>query len=573
MDTGKRVVSKWFVAAVILLPALVAVIVYSNSLHGGFVYDDRVLVTENSAVRDLSALGLHDIFTHQDYTKYSPHYLPIRVLSYALDYKYWKFNPFGFHLTNLLLQVTNVILVALVVMVIAGSGGAENGRVKWLAGGAAALLFTTHPLMSESVAWISGRKDLLSTGFSLGATLCYLKSFRRPLSKKTDWPIVGGLALFALAMMSKATAWALPAALLAFEIFLAPGEGRGKLRLRIERLVPFILVSILFVFIDMRLSAKSGMIASWFGGSLFTHMLTISTIPLLYIGKLVWPARLCVEYTPLVQKSLFGPLVLASLLFWAGVAVWFGKRGKSAPVIAALGAWFVMNLVPAMNLAPTGKLIADRYVYLPAIGLFGILGYMFARVAVIRGVAARVAACVLLIATAAGLGVRTVSRNSDWRSELTLWQSAEKVEPRNVNVTHGLGYAYYQMKDYGNAERYFRKTIEIDSKYKQAYLNLGFLVFYVNKNADEAISLFKKVLEIDPLDAHARVNLAYAYFGKNDYDMAFKEILRAVDTDPSDLSVVRRLIVMRKELARRGVSTEIPQRLLDKINGKKPDAK
>ncbi|MFA6449057.1 MAG: tetratricopeptide repeat protein [bacterium] len=569
MENNSKLESKTLPVLAVLLPALVAGIVFANSLRGGFVYDDRPLVTQNEAIRDLSALGIYDIFTHADYQSYAPHYLPVRVLSYAIDYMIWGMNPYGFHLTNLVLHILNVMLAALLVAAITGAAGGEEGRFRWLAGGVAAMLFAAHPLMSESVAWIAGRKDLLATCFSICAALCYLKSFRRPLSKKTDWPIAAGLLFFALAMMSKATAAALPAAFLAFEILLKPGEGRGRLRLRIERLAPFFVLTAALVFIDANLSVKNGMIENWFGGSLFTHLITIATIPLLYLGKFIWPARLCVDYATLAQKSLFSPLVLASLLFWFASAFWFVKRGRAAAAPAALAAWAILNLAPAMNFAPTSKLIADRYVYLPAVGLFGLVGYLFARAASARGAAARLAAFALLAAVVAGFGVLTAARNRDWRSELTLWRSADKIEPRNPVVTHGLGYAYFEIKDYGKAERYFRETIKTDPNFKLAYFNLGVLESQIYGRDDEAISLFNKALKIDPRDARTRANLALAYFNKGEYDKAHDEMLRAVDTSPDDFTLVRRMLAIKNSYAIRGRPFVIPQKLLDKINGKK----
>ncbi len=528
-----------------VLPALVAGVLFAGSLQGGFVYDDRVLVTHQPLIRDLSALGLHDIFTHQDYSRYSPHYLPIRLLSYAVDYRLWGLDPFGFHLTNLLLHVMNTMLVALFTMRVAGTVFKEDGGRVVLAGGAAALLFAAHPLQAETVAWISGRKDLLSTGFALCAALLYLRSFLRPVSKKTDWSKLGSLAFFALSMLSMAASAALPLVFLAFEIFLKPGAGQEKIVRRLERLLPLFAVDAAILCMDMKLSVKSDLLSTWIGGSAFTHYITVAGVPLFYIGKVIWPAPLCVEYSIHAQKVLLSPLVICSILFWAGFAGWLTMRGRKTPGAAVLAAWAVLSLAPVMSLLPTGKLVADRYFYMPAAGMFGLVGYLTACAVFGRGAIVRAATLGMLLLFAGLFAVKTSQRIPDWRSEMALWMAALEVEPENAVVFQNLGYAYYEQRDYKRAEKYFGKAIERDPHYAPAYINLGVLEQQVWGRTDEAIRLFRKALKIDPNNAIARADLALALFDKGAYGAAIKEMALAAESDPGDLSIVRKLEVMR----------------------------
>ncbi len=562
-ESGKT--PRWMVAAALALPTLAAAIFFAGSLHGGFVYDDRVLVTNQPYIRDLSALGLHEIFTHQDYNRYSPHYLPIRLLSYAVDYRLWGLNPFGFHLTNLLLHILNTILVSLLAMQIAGTAGKGNGALKPLAGGIAGMLFGIHPLQVETVAWVSGRKDLLSTFFVLCAALLYLRSYMRPASKKTDWGMLCSLALFVLGMLSMATAAAFPLVLLAFEIFLAPGAGRGRIRLRIERLAPFFLIDAVIACMDMKLSFKSDLVSTWIGGSAFTHYITVATTPLLYVGKVFRPSQLCVEYSIHAQKVLWNPLVLGAVLFWVLLAVWFISRGRKSPVYATFAAWAVLSLAPVMNLLPTGKLIADRYFYMPSFGLFGLAGYMIARALVGRGAAARTAVLIALCFFIGLFGSATIRRIPDWRSEMTLWKSALKAEPESAVVFQNLGYAYFEEKDYKKAEEYFKKAIEADPGYALAYINLGGLEQQVWRRTGEAIRLFRKALKLDPDNVTARANLALALFDKGDFRDAMEEMIRAAESAPNDYSLLERIVSMQNILESRGIKVVLPAELARKI--------
>jgi protein O-mannosyl-transferase len=540
--------------------AALAVAVYWNGLHGGFVYSDRLLVVDQPAIRDFSLSGLLNILVYPAYN----HFLPVRFISYAVDYRLWGLNPLGFHAVNLALHILNVFLVAFLVFEVLSTGGERERKFAGIAGGAAAALFAVHPLGAESVTWITGRKDVLSTAFSLGATLCYLKSYRRARSDKTDFTLAAAFCMFALALLTKATVIAMPLVFAAVEIFIPPGEGQGAARARIERLIPFFAVDLILTMYDLKLSVKSDLITEYFGGSVFTHFLTISTIPLLYLQKLFWPAQLCVEYPALPRTSILNPVVALSLLMWAGIALWFVFRGLKRRPVALLAAWTLLNLAPVMNLMPTAKLIADRYTYLPAIGFFGLAGCAFARVSERKGFA-RIAACALLAATVAGLGARTVLRNRDWRSDLSLWQSAVRVEPDLPIALMNLGYACFEAKDYDEAEFYYKKAIEREPKYISAMVNLAFLEYKVRGDAAAALMQLRKAVLLDPMNAKARSSLASILFETGEYQEAVNEMMRAVRSDPSDVSLALKFAGMYESIVKKGVSVYVSDAFMARL--------
>lgn len=563
MATENNVFSKRLAAAAILIPVAAAVLVFFNSLHGNFVYDDNSIVVNQPLVKDLSALGIADIFTHKDLSRSSPHYLPVRLISYAIDYRLWKLNPLGFHLTNLFLHVLNVILATLFVASAAAAAGIKERKNVWLAAGATGLLFAVHPLQSESVAWVSGRKELLCTGFLLCAALCYLSSLRRPVSKKTDWAIPSGLVFFTLAILSKATAAAFPLALVGFEIFMQPGEGRAKTAQRAKRFVPFLIVDAVIVYIDMKYSAQAGMIKEVASGSLAAHYLTCAATPLLYIGKAFWPAKLSVEYGTTLSRGELMRLAPAAVLFWGGLVLLWTKYRKRQGAAAALAAWAVAGLLPVINLVPSTKLIADRYFYLPSIGLFGALCIAIAQ---IKGKAPRIAAAVILVAAACAFGFRAAERNLDWRNEMTLWSSAMRFEPDHPLVLQNLAYAYYLDKDYVKAEKYYKASIKRDPKNVPAYVNLAVLEYVAWKRTDETISLLQQAVRLDPKNIPARINLAMAYYSSGEFQAAVDEMISAIDNDPGNILLVRKLYVLTNTLKSKHLRFVIPKETIDRIN-------
>ncbi|HOX28575.1 MAG TPA: hypothetical protein PLQ76_05405, partial [bacterium] len=420
------------------VPVLLAAACYLNTLQNGFVYDDRFIVVNSPIITDLSLAGVFRIFGY-----ISPnHYLPVRYLSYAVDYSLWGLNPFGFHFTNVVLHCVNALLVTLLTARLAGVTG--GGRRSWIIAGIAGALFAVHPINTETVAWVTGRKDLLATAFTLSAIITYLKSYDEKRRFKTDWYLPASVLLFVSAVLSKASVIAFPLVLVALEIFVRPGAKHRVKHSAALRLAPFFIVDFIITFMDMKLSVDSGLIKAYMGGTPLFHYMTICKIPLLYLGKLLYPVRLSVEYSAVPERSVFSLMFVASLIFWAAVAVWFWAKRRTGGFAIFFTAWAILNLGPFMNVLPTSKLIADRYAYLPAIGVFALAGWCAARYAAGRGVAAKVVIVLLLVPITVLLGCRTISRNRDWNNEFSLWKASYALEPKNGIVLHNLGFAYYE---------------------------------------------------------------------------------------------------------------------------------
>src|SRR3989338_4775657 len=243
---------------VLLVILLFTFCVYAKSLSFPFVnWDDPVYVTRNPLIQELSFGNLKKMFTQSHHTLY----IPLTLVSFAIDYHLYHQNPFGFHLTNTLLHLANTALVYVILYAL---------TKEWLLSIAVALLFGIHPVQIESVVWVTERKNVLCAFFILAAFAFYgLGSFRE------RWKWKGGVAAFAffvLACLSKAIAVVLPIIFVLFDLCFGDGKQRS-----IKKYIPFFLVSIIFSFVAKLFISREPDV-NFFSGNFYLTSLVVSII-------------------------------------------------------------------------------------------------------------------------------------------------------------------------------------------------------------------------------------------------------------------------------------------------------
>ena len=194
--------------------AAVAFLVFSPALLNGFVdWDDHINLTENPGYRGLGWTHIRWMFT----TTLMGHYIPVTWLSFGLDYTLWGMNPFGYHLTNNLIHAANTALFYLIALRLLGKASTPDGRHARAAGAMAALFFGLHPLRAESVAWVTERRDVCPACSSCSPSCCtWLRPCRRRARRRL---LVGSVAVYALALMSKSIVMTLPVVLLLLDVY------------------------------------------------------------------------------------------------------------------------------------------------------------------------------------------------------------------------------------------------------------------------------------------------------------------------------------------------------------------
>ena len=447
-DTFPEPGASWrMVLVAALVSAALSLVVYAGSLRGELGHwDDSIYVTENPLVLNPSAGNVWRLVSRP----YFNHWYPVTMLTYVADYAVWGLTPLGYHLTSLLFHAAAGVLAFCVLRRLSRSDAAALF---------ATAVFVAHPTAVESVAWISERKNVVCLVLWLGAYLLYL---RADPPKRRPWEFALAVALSALACMSKAQG-----------VTLAAVVGLTELLVRRSSLVrstlvaaPFGVISAAFVALNMA-TATGSMMPEYWGGSLLSQMTTNIGVLLEYVRMMVIPCGLSPVYElhiwrhpleSLPVAALGGlklplPLLAAILL---GAIVWGTIRLSRERALAAfLWGFFLVNLLPVLNLVPIPWLMQDRYLYFPSVGA-ALLVALVARDAagrILRDAQARrtallSAATVLLAAHAA---MATVWAGK-WSRPRVLWyETAARRAPNSFASWYGSGDAARHSMDWGTA--------------------------------------------------------------------------------------------------------------------------
>jgi tetratricopeptide (TPR) repeat protein len=409
-DRSRRAARAALPGALIFLLGLV---LFGGAVGNGFTsWDDDHYVTRNPLIRDPSPAGVGRIFTSFSICNYHP----LTLLSFTAEFAAAGLDPRLYHLTNVLLHAIASLLAFRLARAWIGSEPAAL---------LAALLFLAHPLRVESVAWVSGRKDLLCGVFYLGALLAYTRHVDAP--SRARWG--AALALAVLALLSKAMAVTLPVAMLLLLV------ARGKLdRRRVLEVLPFAAAAALFAWLGVLAQAADGAVKGLHGGGVVSHALTVPKAIAFYAEKLVWPLRLSPRYVIEPARGPGDPAVLAGAALIA-IGILVAARSLRGRRVAFLGlAFFAAALAPVSGIVPSSTIAADRYLYLPAFGLFLALAAAATSGAESRRPLARRAGWAGIAAAGTFLvafSFLTPARAAAWRSDATLWADALREDPRN----------------------------------------------------------------------------------------------------------------------------------------------
>jgi len=428
-------------------------------------YDDPWQITENPYVRSLSAANLWHVLTCSVYQLW----LPTKTISYALDYALWGLDPRGYHATNVLLHALASVLVFLV---------ARRLLRERLWAVVAAALFALHPVHAEAVAWLSARKDVLSTVLLLVSVLTFFRW--RTGGARRAWVWYGvSLLVFLLASRAKPTTQVLPVLLLGLVRLWPGGEGPAGGRLRgswtLWGTLPFFVVAGVLSLVDWSLATRFGYATGAQAGRAAVNVPLVFWAYGWYARLLLLPVGLLPQYRVSRSMGLGEPAVLlgaALLLASVVLVVWaLVKRWRMG---APLG-WYLVAVLPVCGLLPIAvpSPVADRYLYLPSVGACILAAYGLESLARrLGGLGHRVLVGAVVVVLVA-LGLQTVHQEGVWADSQTLWQNVLAKDPRNYNAHVNLGAALFERGDYEGAEEHYLWATELAPGMLHAYLSLG----------------------------------------------------------------------------------------------------
>jgi|GEM_PF-1699592 len=441
-------IGRTFLLGVMLIASF---LVYGNTFRNGWSYDDIPVVVQNSDAHSISG-----------FLENRRPGRPLRELTYIPEYKLFGENPTGYRVQQLLWHGFNGFLLVLLLQAL----GVET--LFALFGG---LFFLVHPLQVESVANISHRKELLALFFCL-LTLFIHRRLLAAEGTRRFLHAAGEVVTFGLAMLANQTTITFPAVLVLYELLLVPKERRFLLRRPllagvfgvVAASVAFYLLRGLFTFDQvLAVYSKNNFIASRSYYPLFMGVMKSFGF---YISKILVPVGLAPEYAVKLSEELIQPSALPGLFLLTGLVGATIALARKEPLLSFGLGWVLILYLPVSNLVPGGYLIADRYMYIPLVGVAIVLSRLMQRVG---GRVLQVAVGIILILFA-GL---TVVQNTYWYDEHTLWRHAAEVNPDSTWAQESAAYSYYLKGEYHRARDHARQALAINRFNTKAYLVLA----------------------------------------------------------------------------------------------------
>jgi tetratricopeptide (TPR) repeat protein len=487
---------------------------YSNSFEAGLVFDNAKVISRDARIRAVTPRNVRLILTEGYSSTTSGLYRPLTTFSYLLNYSVFGngTHPAGYHWVNLAVHGVNVLLVYLLGLLVFGAPAPAF---------ALAALWGVHPLLTESVTNIVGRADLLAAFGVLAGLLCYVRSASAAGRNKLLW-LAAMLAAQAIGLFSKENAAILPGIMLLYDLtWLERAPWRGRAMAYAALVLPFIAFFYLRGTLQMHIPAPFAD-NPLLGAGFWTARLTAIKVIGKYLWLFVWPARLSADYSynavpsfgwhPAEWEDAKALIALAGCLGAALLAAgWYRTR---KPLFFLL-AFFFVALLPTSNLAILiGSIMAERFVYLPSIGLAGCaiaaihaLGRQVSRKRPFAMRTAWIAVGLLCLACAG----RTYARNFDWLDERSLWSSAVNVVPGSAKAHYNLGTTLSQLPGrLPDAIAQFEAALRIEPDYAEAHDNLGNALSGLPGRLPDAIAEFEAALRINPDFAEAHNNLGNA---------------------------------------------------------------
>jgi Flp pilus assembly protein TadD len=520
---------RWRVPGLCLVLATITFAVFGQTLHHGFIYlDDSQYVYQNPVVaRGLTLQGIVWAFT----SVHSDNWHPLTWLSHMLDCQLYGLHPGGHHLTNVLLHTATVIALFLLLRQMTGA--------LWRSAFVAAV-FAIHPLRVESVAWVAERKDVLSGLFFMLTISAYVRYARHPWSAARYGLVV---LLFAMGLMCKPMLVTLPLVLLLLDYWPLnrwPAEGPG-LRLAgwlVPRRVVFEklpLLALAAASCVATLLAQTAAIQSNESLLLPLRFANALVTGVIYLGQMVFPGRLAVFY-PYPHDGLPAREVALAGMLLAGLSVVAWAKRRTQPWLLIGWVWYLVMLLPVVGLIQVGEQShADRYTYLPQIGLYLALVWLAAEWGA-KWRAGRVVFAGLMTVTLVVLMACAWKQTAYWQDGETLWTHAAACTTGNAMAQNSLGLVYLAKGDVDKAIICFQKALQIHPDDVHAHNNLG-LAFMRKGQLAKAISCYQDALELQPYNPIIHLNLGCALFRMGRVDEAIFQFQKALDLNPDDAEV------------------------------------
>jgi protein O-mannosyl-transferase len=528
---------------VCLILGAITWLVFSQTLRHDFVnFDDHVYVYDNPRItQGLTVDGIIGAFAHA----HARNWHPLTTISHMLDCQLYGLKAAGHHFTNVLLHTIAVLFLFLVLK--------QMSDAFWQSAFVAAL-FAVHPLHVESVAWVAERKDVLSAVFFMLTLGAYMRYVRR----RSAGRYLAMAVLFALGLMCKPMLVTLPFVLLLLDYWPLKRikARRQKSDVRDQRSLLALVVEKIPLFALSAISCVATLLVQRQGPAAIDQLPVVWRLNnafvsyVTYIWQMFWPARLAVFY-PHPNNQLASWQIILALLFLIAVSLWAILLRRRRPYILTGWFWYIGMLVPVIGLVQVGEQArADRYTYLPQIGLYILVVWGLADLIPQSPERARRASFAIAAPTViAALSLCAFVQASHWKNSETLWNHALAVTSDNDVAHNNLGFLFVRRGELDAAISHFEKALNIRSRNAQTHYNLGAALIHNNLgNAlarkqlpNEAIAHFQQAVKLRPDYADAYYNFGSVLFQHGRISEAITQWQKALAIQPRDAEVHKSL--------------------------------
>ena len=506
---------RWHYALAVFLICLTAVMIYSNTFHAPFVFDDQDTILKNEKIRNLDNFHVPDALKSPrslvDYT-------------FALNYHFGKLQVFGYHLVNLLIHIANGILVFFLSLALFRKLSAADGKDPYPAALFAALIFVAHPIQTQAVTYISQRYAAMAAFFYMASVFSYLlardaDSAKRPIARYGLFLIT--FLCGVLAFLSKQNSASLPLAILLVEFACYDRTWKGWLKKTGVILPGVFLIGLFYVYnmglfshdiqIGRLLSDVSDISQETRDVGRWQYLCTQFNVICVYIRLLLIPVHQSLDYLYPFKTGFFDGATPFAFVFLAGIFIAGWRCRKTNPIVFFGIMWFFITLSIESSIFPIRDALFEHRLYLPMFGF----SLVAARAGEWLFSWRRTWACALALGVFLSLSITAYSRNAVWQDGVTLWSDVVSKDPLNYRAFNNLGDALVQRGDMKAAMMSYDSSIRLKPDFFVSLSNKGALLAKTGK-VDEGILFFRKALSLKPNYLSARQNLSIALREKAD---------------------------------------------------------
>jgi protein O-mannosyl-transferase len=531
----------------VCLLAVVAGGVYLNSLGNGFTNWDDSMIYSNPQIKSLDWENIRKIFTLREGATYQP----IRALSYAIDYYFWRLDPIGYHLTNIFFYILTCVMVFLTLRSLSANlredaSSASHERVALFG----SLLFAVHPVHVEAVTWLAARKEVLQGFFFFIGFYLYLKAREKTGTNKFIYfSLVLTAVLFAI--LSKPSAIVFPGVVIVYEIARRKEKLLDFIKGHFLFLMMSFIISGIFTFILMKVMMEAGGVKPYYGDSLFKNYLVCTYVFLRNIKLLVATLNYSAAYSFAITLPVFhmeNIIVVLITYFLFGFSIFSLRWTK---VIFFSFFFFVISILPYLNIVPISTLLADRYVFIASFSFVFLLGILYDRLYVFRHKKFsegffKLLSISLFLFLLAAYSFMTIQQNKIWENSYTLWADAVEKHPNSHMANALMGVVYMELAMDEKAMEYLEKAVRIFPNDYLSRNNLGIIYQRLNK-PERALEELMTAARLKPDNDTVKINLSVFYLRQKEYKQAEEILKYLLSKSPQNANLHSRLGLVYKD--------------------------